>query len=397
MKKEIKKALSLKTSFIISLIIIGITSFFLENHYTLLTQGELQEAQIVGCDSKTFKHSSGSSSTRRNVTNYTPIAVSQYKEKATGTVWYKKNWCKKAKGNTVQIYVHPTDNDKNRIATFIQFWFIPSAILTVALLITLSAISIPLTRLVFLAYVAIAAVSTIQEFKIIDLQKNKSEQQTTEEISVLSLDQCVRERMEKKNLQNRSQVKYLICQDSGINDLSSIADLTNLEELYLQGNELQSLETIPALTKLKTISVANNKPLTTLKGIEKLSALEELQSNHSNIEDIQDIKNLQNLRIIGLMKNKITDISAFSNLNNIEDATLSYNSITDISALANKPKLKDIQIYGNAVNNITALYQNTSMKIVGIRGKGNVPCNQIRTLRSKLSSDAKVFGQKSCD
>lgn len=248
---------------------------------------------------------------------------------------------------------------------------------------------------------AFLLVSLNQEAPVIEKEVTVGEADESVDVAdaeaLSPLDVCVQDSMEEKGVKERSELKYLLCQGAKIDDLSSLADLVNLEEMYLQDNALISLESVPALEKLRVISVANNKNLTSLKGIEKLVALEELQGNKSAIQDLSGVETLANLKTVGLMMNDIESVDVFASLENLEDVTLNYNNIKDISAFADKSKLREFQIYSNSVHDITSLYNNTKLKIVGVRGKEDIPCEQIAHLKSVLAEGAKVWGPKSCD
>ena len=389
---------------IIMLSILAFIIWYAYDRTNFVMNSTVEAATIVGCDSKITTSSSGSSTiSQRKITVYTPLAVSENKNKAIGSVWGDKKLCQNIVGKKTSIFVHNTDPSKNQINSFIHFWLIPSIIFYMLLVGFASSVNPRLNPIITIGFMAIAAFYVNQELDLYPLPFNTSPNSESSnesgktDISTLSLNACVRSSMAEKGVKQRINLTYLICQDSGINDLSSIADLVNLEELYLQGNELISFETMPEFTKLRRISVANNKTLTTLKGIEKLPALEELQANKAAISDLSGVETLKNLKVVGLMINKISDISAFANLDKIEDITLSYNNISDLSAFANKPNLEKFTIYTNDITDITPLYGNKNMKIVGVSGRGDIPCAQIYEIRKRLSPDAKVWGPKACD
>ncbi len=247
---------------------------------------------------------------------------------------------------------------------------------------------------------AFLLVSLNQPVSVIEKEIEVGVEENVEDVEAAPLsaiDICVQESMADKGVRERVNLKYLICQGAKIDDLSTLADLVNLEELYLQDNDLTSLETIPELDKLRVISVANNKNLTSLKGIEKPISLEELQANKAGIQDLSGVEALSNLKIVGLMMNDIENVDVFTSLEHLEDVTLNYNNIKDISAFAGKPKLREFQVYSNAVHDVTPLMENIKLKKVGVRGKGDIPCEQIEQLKSVLAEDAKVWGPKSCD
>lgn len=223
----------------------------------------------------------------------------------------------------------------------------------------------------------------------------------TDQFADLPLGVCVSYAMKKKELTDLSQLKKLSCQKKGITSLEGLEQLTGLEELYLQGNDLTSLESMGYIPALRKISVASNKQMTTLKGLERAENLEELQANlSSELSDISAIAQLTELRIVAAMQDNISDISALAQLSKLEEVILNYNHISDISALAGKPELKRLQIYSNPVSSVEPLLGNASMQLVGIGGKEQQKrhlCEDMSRLKSRLSAEAVIYGPEVCE
>lgn len=388
-----KKHRSLTANLLFVLVCAAPAAWFIYDRAMTIVNSELEGATIVNCDYK--KSGRITSRGRKATTSYTPIAVSEEGHRVKGTFWWSsRKMCEKTLNTNVSVFIHNLNPEKNRINTFFQLWFFPAISVYFAMLVAILVLfHVPWAGTSLTAiFVAMTAVGY---FKEVHFPEKPAIGFEGEGLSKAALDRCVKEVMAKQGIPERAEVKRLLCQNAGITDLSSISDLVYLEELYLQGNRLTSLETIGDLKKLKTISVAKNE-MVSLKGIERLTGIEELQANTNKISDLEGLGNLKNLRVVGLMNNNIENISEFSGLTKLEDVTLSRNKITDINPLTNKPLLKEIQLYWNNVKDISSLYGNTNMKIVGIRGDGKVPCEQIREMRSRLSADAKVWGQEGC-
>ena len=372
------------------------TLWFLHDRITLIQQGEQQKATIIKCEAER-KKTMRTGGRPRMITTYHPVAISEKGSRVEGSLgWAGRGFCEKSLNGQVTVFVHPTDSSSSMINTFFQMWFLPTLFgyITTLILILLFFPGRNLSGVVTILVLLTALYGLYLEIypTKVPAQQNYS---ADADRSRAVLDNCVAAQMQKKGLQYRSELKYLLCQGSGITDLLSIVDLVNLEELYLQDNALQTLESLGHFSSLHILSVANNK-LVSLAGIEHLPNLVELQGNSNKIQHLDGIEVLRELRIIGLMKNQITDISGLQHLQNLQDVVLNYNEITDISALRNKPALKKLQLYANNIQDITPLYSNTNLTLVGIRGRGNVSCDQIQILRSKLSDDAKVWGQAGC-
>lgn len=101
-------------------------------------------------------------------------------------------------------------------------------------------------------------------------------------------------------------------------------ELTDLEELDLEFNQLHSLEGLSRLTNLKVLEASNNQ-----------------------ITDISPLSNLTNLECLLLSDNLITDVSALSSCENLVILNLHRNMIGDISPLSNLTELIHFYCYGD--------------------------------------------------
>lgn len=94
----------------------------------------------------------------------------------------------------------------------------------------------------------------------------------------------------------------------GIESLSALTELENLEYLNASNNSIYSLEGITGLKKLKTIQLNNNHILL-IDAIAKLTNLEGVYLSNNTIENILPLKNLPNLNSVDLHANRIKDVS----------------------------------------------------------------------------------------
>ncbi|MCK4742436.1 MAG: hypothetical protein KAT25_01310 [Sulfuriflexus sp.] len=373
---------------------LAITFWQFLDRINLLQNGSLETATIVKCDSKWLTSTSDNGRKTSN-TVHTPVAITKDGTRVRGSLWWPSSkLCMRTMNREVTVVLHPSDRAQHHIVDFFQFWLFPALALYFSLLLLANrnGPSIGKNMLLTFAFIGIVLTNFVIELGTkpeILYGSGKTD------LSAKALDRCISARVVEAGLSSRQAITYLICQNANISDLSSIADLVNLEKLYLQGNALSSLTSLPTLPKLKNISVANAK-LTSLEGIENAPMLEELQANKNQIKNLRGVETLTNLKVVGMMMNQITRLDEFTQLSQLEEIVLNYNGIQNINPLANKPKLTHLQIYSNNVSDITPLYGNTAMKIVGIRGSGKVPCEQIHEIRKRLASDAKIWGQKDC-
>ena len=382
------------------LIVVGLCLYVVYDRVSVLNSAELVPAKVVGCGSEWVKvrtNSTSATSTYRDQVQYMPRAVTVAGDEALGVISLtSRSLCAQMVGKAVGIAVHPDDPTQNRIVSFVQFWAPAALLLFFPLAFALGYQSPSRARLFTLVFFIGFAVATLLELGV--LERYFPKLITGEDISAqdAALRRCVWAAMAEEEVYERSDIKKLLCQDEGIDDLSSIADLVYLEALYLQGNALSSLTGLSPFRQLKTLSVAGNKTLTSTRGIENLPLLEEFQANKSGISDLFGIDQLSELKVVGLMMNNISDVSAFAGLTHLEGLVFSYNQITDISAFANKPALKRIQLYSNPLTDLTPLYGNQASTLIGVSSK-QITCAQIDELRAQFAADVKVYGPKACN
>ncbi len=365
-----------------------------------LSNTEHVEGEIISCDSKWMKYrsvGSGSSSITRETVNYKPVAESINGDIAVGSLMMPtKALCQQQTGTKVTILVDKENPENNKIFNFTQFFAFPLLIIIFPLLAIVSfANSLLLTQLSFWTLVITSTFFTLKETGT--LAKHFPELMTGQNLthSEAALNRCVNTSLRKENISNRSEITRLVCQGEEIDDLSSISDLINLEQLYLQDNSLVNLEGLKPFVNLKKISVAGNKTLVSTKGIENATKLIEFQANKSNLSDLSGMEYLTELKVIGVMMNNISDISPLRNSTKLEDATFNYNNISDLSIFENSDSLISFTAYSNPIASIKALYGHTKLKSIGV--SNSVPCEEFDEIREILKPDAKVYKPKECN
>lgn len=211
------------------------------------------------------------------------------------------------------------------------------------------------------------------------------------------LQACVADTLRKEGLTDPGEITELLCQDEDVQSLAGLDALQNLEELYLQDNTLTSLQGMGELPRLRIISVAGNRQLKSLQGLEGARALEEFQANKcSQLSDIAALGHLPDLKIVAAMMAQVSDISALSSLQRLEDVTFNYNKIRNIDALADKPALRKVMLYSNPLGDISPLLGNPALEAVGIGGDNLTHCSVIEQLTSDLGPDAIIYGPERC-
>ena len=92
-----------------------------------------------------------------------------------------------------------------------------------------------------------------------------------------------------------------------------------------------------------------------------LNNLTELFLANNSIADISPLAGLNNLTELFLANNSIADISPLAGLNNLTRLSLDYNSISDISALSGLINLIWLSLLGNSISDLSPLVANTGL------------------------------------
>jgi Leucine-rich repeat (LRR) protein len=139
-----------------------------------------------------------------------------------------------------------------------------------------------------------------------------------------------------------------------ISDLSPLAGLTNLQELYLHNNQVSDLSPLAGLTNLQELSLYWNQ-INDLSPLAGLTNLQELSLFCNQINDLSPLAGLTNLRLMDLEGNQISDISPLAGLTNLWYLDLGYNQISDISPLAGLTNLWYLDLVYNQISDISPL------------------------------------------
>ena len=118
-----------------------------------------------------------------------------------------------------------------------------------------------------------------------------------------------------------------ICHSAGLPDISLLAGLTNLKELYFVCNEVSDISPLAGLTKLTRLSLRCNK-----------------------VSDISPLAGLVNLKWLEIPQNNISDISPLAGLVNLTWLDLSRNNISNLSPLDGiRENIKTLHWHSNPV------------------------------------------------
>ena len=154
----------------------------------------------------------------------------------------------------------------------------------------------------------------------------------------------------------------LSARNSNVTDLTGLEFATNLTYLHLGGKTVGG-------------TWVNNNLITDISALAGLTNLTELYLDNNTITDIVVLAGLTNLTELYLYDNAITDISSLAKLTKLRELWLQRNTITEISALVGLTNLTELYLFENAIIDISPLLENTGLGKGDEVYAGNNPLN----------------------
>ncbi|MCM1989942.1 lectin like domain-containing protein [Oceanirhabdus seepicola] len=151
-----------------------------------------------------------------------------------------------------------------------------------------------------------------------------------------------------------NKITELYAYNSGIVSLAGIENLTSLQSLSLDENEIVNIEQLSKLKDLKSLTLNNNK-ISSIKSLGKLNKLEILSIKWNHIKDVEGIEGHTSLEGLDLSNNVITDISELGKLSKLKSLALNNNEIHNISSLSKLKKLEQLNLSFNKISDISGL------------------------------------------
>lgn len=186
----------------------------------------------------------------------------------------------------------------------------------------------------------------------------KSIEITEENIDAISKLDFSNKNIEKiKGLEKFENLTELNLHNNKIEDISPIKKLEKLEQLDLSNNALKDdqMKVIGNITTLKELNLKNNKKITSIVDMGKLTNLTILDLDENKINTLNGLQELSNVESLNLSNNEIQSISELSQYSKIKVLKIANNNISDMTDVINMEKLEELDLSGNEIENIISL------------------------------------------
>ena len=167
-------------------------------------------------------------------------------------------------------------------------------------------------------------------------------------------------------LADMTALTQLYLHDNGIADLSPLAGMTALTRLYLGSNGISDLSPLAGMTALTQLSLDNNG-IADLSPLAGMTALTVLWLSSNGISDLSPLANMTALTQLHLGSNAIFDLSPLAGMTALTQLYLDNNGIADLSPLAGMAALTRLWLYGNYIADLSPLAGLTSLTRLWLR------------------------------
>ena len=166
-------------------------------------------------------------------------------------------------------------------------------------------------------------------------------------------------------LEFATNLTWLHLPDNQISDLSPIAGLIELREIWARGNVLSDISPVRGLRNLTHLEFPGS-PISDLSSVKGLTNLIYLNCNDTLVSDLSPVSSLVNLEWLYMRNTRISDMSPVSGLINLKEIYFSGDTVSDISLFAGLINLEVFVTSGNPISDLSPLSKLTKLYKVGI-------------------------------
>lgn len=135
-------------------------------------------------------------------------------------------------------------------------------------------------------------------------------------------------------MEHAVNLEVLALVDCGITDISPLAGLGNLTEVYLSANAISDISAAAGWTNVELVEIASNA-VSDISPLGGLSKLRQLRLDENSISDLSPLSDMAGgaLRSLALGENLISDVTPLGALAGLESLNLAVNSISSLEPL----------------------------------------------------------------
>jgi internalin A len=189
-----------------------------------------------------------------------------------------------------------------------------------------------------------------------------------------------------------NHVTHVNLSDTHVADLSSLAELTSLQELYLFHTQVVDLSPLAGLANLQSLFLSGTQ-VADLSPLAGLANLQFLFLAHTSVADLSPLAQLANLGSLALSGTQVADLSPIAELAYLWSLELSGTRVADLSPLAELVNLHSLNLSGTQVADLSPLAELAKLRSLNLSGTQVTdlsPIAELANLKSLRLSDTQV-------
>lgn len=142
----------------------------------------------------------------------------------------------------------------------------------------------------------------------------------------------------------------------GVVDFSDLVYLPNLTKLTIREQNIPTLESLAALSKLVVLDLTGSSfPVEDLKVLASLPSLSSLTMAECSLSTIAGLEGAANLTFLDLHNNTLRNLDVLATMPSLAELDLQHNAVTDLTVLSNLERLVKLNVGFNAVTTLAPL------------------------------------------
>jgi len=168
-----------------------------------------------------------------------------------------------------------------------------------------------------------------------------------------------------------------------ITKFSSLAQLTHLRSLSIDGGEVTDLSSLTCLPQLESLQLGGETSVTDFSVLAKLTNLRHIVLSTATVTDLSPLTHLTKLTMLQLEFTSVTDLSPLAGLTELQSLFLNHTKVTDLSPLIHLTKLRWLNLSGTSVTDVSPLVTLKSLRRL-ILSKETITEAQVKELQRAL-------------
>lgn len=173
---------------------------------------------------------------------------------------------------------------------------------------------------------------------------------------------------------------------NNVKTLKGIGNLSQLERLEIQGNDLTSLEGVESLYHLTSLSVPYNK-IKSLEPLKNLTSLQYLTVELNQLKSLKGIENLTNLVSLNAAGNKISSLKPLANLTKLTTLSVYNNNLKSLNGIEKLTNLSTLEAGGNKLTSVKGIEKLINLITLDVGGNKLTSVNGIKRLKNLENLD----------